>query len=294
MNHLFVINPAAGKGKALKRIAEIREYFSHREDNVTIETTQRAGHATEIVKRYVSQGTYRVYSLGGDGTLNEVLNGLVGSSSSLAVVPSGSGNDFIRNIVNDPEDLGILEKTINGTEVLMDIARVNNRYFISISSVGFDAEVVFNAVRFKKKKFVSGKFAYLLSVITTLFGHKGVQLKVWVDDHKFEMKTLLCAVANGKFYGGGMMPCPDASIYDGELDICLVRDIGRFKILRLFPKYMKGKHLEIKEVSMLKGRKIEIECDREISLNIDGEIEISRKMVYEVIPKGLKIVIPSH
>lgn len=151
MKHLFIINPEAGKGKAIAYVESIKNIFQGMEDEYHIEVTGYPGHATQIVKEYTSKEDYRVYAIGGDGTLNEVLNGIIGSTSSLAVIPAGSGNDFIKNIVSE-EDEYILLKTINGKEKYMDLGKVNDRYFINISSVGFDSEVVYNAKSIKKNK----------------------------------------------------------------------------------------------------------------------------------------------
>lgn len=292
MKHLFIINPTAGKGKNLSLIPEIEKILEVKKEEYFIEVTKGVGHATEIVKNYVKNDDYRVYSVGGDGTLNEVLNGIVGSNSTLAVIPSGTGNDFSRNIYEYSDVLTSLEQAINGKDVFLDLARVNDRYFINIASVGFDAEVAYNTANFKKLPFVGGSLAYIFGIIETVFKYKSVHLNITIDEKKLNIKSLLAAIANGKCYGGGILMTPDAILDDGVFDVCIIEEVNKLKILRLFPKAIKGQHASIKEVSFYRGRKVKISCDEEVSLNIDGEILRVREVEFEIIPKGIKVVMP--
>ncbi len=307
MKHLFIVNPIAGKGKALEYIPKIEEYFSTIKDIFFIEVTRYPGHAIELVKQYVSKDTFRVYSVGGDGTLNEVLNGMAGSDSSLAVIPSGSGNDFVKSIMSysvdkiSPEkDITkgsskntLLERLINGNEAMVDVGKINGRYFINISSLGFDAEVVYKSHKIKKLPLITGLFAYILSVFATLISYKTNPLKIIIDGLTIEKGTLLVAVANGKYYGGGMQAVPLAEISDGFLDICLIEYTGRFKILKFFPKFIKGEHAEVKEVSFYRGKNISIISKNKVAMNVDGETDIiSGKIDFEIIPKAVRIVLP--
>lgn len=292
MKHLFIINPMAGKGKALDLIPKIKKVFEKRNELYFIEVTLKPGHATEIVRRYVDTDKFRVYSVGGDGTLNEVLNGLVGSDSSLAVIPSGSGNDFIKSIIRDYNNSDILLRTINGNEELIDLAQANDKYFVNISSMGFDAEVVHNSNMFNRIPGISGKVSYILGIIFTVFKYKSKNVRINIDGQLIETKVLLVAVANGKFYGRGMMPAPEAKIDDGIFDICIISEISKIKILSFFPKIINGKHGELKEVAFYKGRRIEISSEKEIALNVDGEVSVKKEAIFEIKPKNLRIVIP--
>ena len=303
MKHLFIINPAAGKGKTLDYIAGIKEYFSGKNDIYFIETTRYPGHGVELVKQYVSRDTFRVYAVGGDGTVNEVLNGIAGSDSSLAVIPAGCGNDFFKSLVkyfagkNPPEkqDLKdrLLEGLVNGSELTVDMGRINDRYFINIASLGFDAEVVYNSQKIKKLPLVSGLFAYIISVFATLISYKRNPLKITIDGSTMEKNTLLVAVANGKYYGGGMQPAPSAEIDDGFLDICLIEYVGRMKIMKFLPKFVKGTHADIKEVSFHRCKSLSIFSKNKVAMNVDGETGIIEgKADFEIIPGGIKIVLP--
>lgn len=295
MKHLFIINPAAGKGKTLKLIPIIEKIFNEKNEEYKIEVTKYVGHATELAKNYSELENYRIYSVGGDGTLNEVLNGMVNTQSSLAVIPSGSGNDFIKSIYkySKKEEIEkILIKTINGNEHAIDLGKVNNRYFLNIASVGFDAEVASNSIKFKKLPLINGTIAYILGILITVFKYKSYNLNIEVDGNKFLIKALLIAVANGKYYGGGINVTPKAKLNDGLFDICIIETVGRLKILGLFPKVIRGTHENIKQVSFNNGQFVKIHSNETMAFNIDGEIISGNDAEFQVIKDGINIVIP--
>jgi YegS/Rv2252/BmrU family lipid kinase len=291
MRHLFIINPYAGKGKTSQYIPVIEELCKENSLEYIIEVTKAPGDATEIVRGYTSKEEMRVYSVGGDGTLNEVVNGMWGSKSSLAVIPSGSGNDFIRNIYDNQNLKEILKDSIVGETAAVDLGKLNGKYFINISSVGLDAEIAYKAIKLKKLPFIPSKFAYLLSIFITIFGYKSRKLKITMDDVEINSETLLIAIANGKFYGGGMKVAPTAEITDGCFDICHVKKVGPFKIIRLFPKLIKGIHGSIKEVSFYKSKNVRIICEEEFSVNIDGEVQRMKEVTFEIVPKAINVVV---
>jgi diacylglycerol kinase (ATP) len=290
MKHLFIVNPAAGKGMAMEFIPKIHSIFKDLEEHYIIEITKRPGHAQEIVKQYVQMEDYRVYSIGGDGTLNEVLNGIVGSGSILGIIPAGTGNDFIRSITGFGNTENILERTIKSGDFYVDLASVNGRYYINVASVGLDAEIAYNAKVFKKSRFLSGSAAYIFSIFITLLKYKSKLMNIEIDGKNTELKTLLISVANGKYYGGGMKVAPTALLDDGLLDICLIKHVNKLKILVLFPKLIKGTHHTIKQVSFYKGRKVVIRSSEKLSLNIDGEIFRTKEAIFEVLSKAIRVI----
>lgn len=291
MEHLFVINPIAGKGTALTIVDDIKRVFFYTTDKCVIEYTKCPGHAKSIASRYASEGIDRIYAVGGDGTLNEVLNGIAGSGSALGVIPCGSGNDFFRSMSDNNKE-NIIERTIRGTEKPIDIGKINNRYFINIASVGFDADVTLNTDSIKRKTPFSIENAYIAGILVSLFKNKGYHIDISIDGKIFSEKIILCVIGNGKYYGGGVLPVPDAISDDGLFDICLVKSVNIFKILTIFPKYKKGMHTDIKEVSLFRGKEITIQCKKELPVNIDGEIEYNSTLKFEIIPKALNFVIP--
>jgi YegS/Rv2252/BmrU family lipid kinase len=292
MKHIFVVNPAAGKGRPLKLVPVIRTYCEELNCTYEIVVTEYPGHATEIAAAKSAAGRCRIYSVGGDGTLNEVLNGLVGSGSSLAVIPSGSGNDFIKSIVGRTIPDDIIPATIKGAEQLIDCAKVNDKYFVNIASVGFDARVAYQTNYFKKLPLISGKTAYILGILNTIIIRSNEYMELKLDDRVISGKTLLIAAGIGKYYGGGIKALPDAVIDDGMFDVCHVEAVPRLRILRLFPQYIKGLHGSIKGVHFYRSRKVEITAKKPIPLNRDGEIVLTREAVFEIFPRSLPFVMP--
>lgn len=292
MKHLFILNPVAGKGKTLKLIPDIHEYFRGSNEEYIIETTEYPGHATEIAARYSSSGDYRIYSIGGDGTLNEVLNGMADTGSSLAAIPGGSGNDFIKSIIGNHSLKGMVKNTVEGEEKLIDLAKVNDKYFINITSLGFDAQVVWKTLNYKKLPMISGKIAYMLGIVTSIMKCESHNMEIIIDGRPQKTKTLLIAAGNGKYYGGGMLALPKADINDGLLEICLVEEMNRLNILHLFPRYMKGLHESIPQVHFYRAKSVEIIPDKPVPMNLDGEVFIADKAVFTIVKDGLRFVTP--
>lgn len=294
MRHLFIVNPAAGNGSTLKLIPEIENFFRKNGGNYKIEITKQIGDAKDIASRYTSSENLRVYSVGGDGTLNEVLNGMVGSASSLAVIPSGTGNDFIKSIIPQYSIKNILQNTIQGTEKVLDCANVNGRYFLNISSMGFDADIAHNAVKYKKSIILPRKLAYIISIFTTLFKYKHKHMIIEIDGKTiFDSNVLLIAVANGKYYGGGVNISPHSKLEDGKLNISLVGAVKVTRILQAMLQLARGKYEEISELNFLVGKRIKIKCDNEIFMNIDGELVETNEADFEIFPSKIKFIIPS-
>lgn len=293
MKALFIVNPVAGKGKSLEIIKSLESVIG---DKIPykIEITKAKGEATETVKRYTAQEDYIVFAVGGDGTVNEVVNGMVGSESSLAIIPTGSGNDFVRSIYGKYTIQELLVDLLDGNNQKIDIIQIGEKYFLNIASVGLDAEVVYNASQYKKLRFIKGSMAYVISLFKTLFGSRGTYTKVTIDGKvTCNEEILLLAVANGAFYGGGIPMVPTAKVNDAVADVCLIRELRLRKLIKVLPSLFKAKHIEAKEVEVYRAKDIEIEAKDGCRVNIDGEIINARQINMHIIPAGLKMRIPS-
>lgn len=193
IKHLFIVNPVAGNGIAMKMTGTIHKLFKelklkYQDISYEIVYTKEEGHATQIAKKYSAMGDYRIYAVGGDGTLNEVLNGMMGSGSSLGCIPGGSGNDFIKSLVETFDRRRILMNTVLGQVEEIDVPSVDGRYFINIASMGFDASVVNNVEKWKNIKYLPNKFAYLASVLDTAKDFQNLSLKIVVDGKEIVQK----------------------------------------------------------------------------------------------------------
>ena len=174
-----------------------------------------------------------------------------------------------------------------------DIGKINDRYFLNVSSSGIDAKITFNSQNLKKFPIINGFTAYFLSIIYTIFKYKNELLNIEIDDYKFKEVTILIAFGKGSSYGGGMKVLPAAVIDDGYLDVCHVKGMSKFKILALFPILIKGKHGSITNyVSFFKCKTAKVSCAEEMTINIDGEIIISKEVVFSILPQEINFIVP--
>lgn len=293
MKHLFIINPTAGKGKALEYKDIIEEYFKDKDEKYDIKITDRPGHAVDIVRDYDYSEECNVYSIGGDGTLNEVINGIINKDASLGIIPAGSGNDFVRAYLDDGDFKDILKRTIEGKSKDIDIGCINNKYFINISAIGYPADVNINARVFKNSKIISGSIAYILGGIVSLFKFKYQKLKIIIDDVEISDEMFLVALANGRCYGGGVILAPDAEISDGYLDFYGVKKANPYKIFKYLMAFLFSKDIRTMDKTYYyKCRSLKIISEKEITSNIDGEIIKSKEFDFNIVPKGIKLIIP--
>lgn len=298
MKHIFIINPKAGGKDATNYIKESLDQF---QDTIDYEIYRTKGvyDACEFVKKCCEDyhDELRFYACGGDGTLNEVINGMFGfQNASVTNYPCGSGNDFIKNF-GSKEDFLNLHNLLNGESKKIDILKVNDRYAANICNLGFDATVSENFVKFRKKPFIKGHSAYYLSVFYSLLFKMKYQCRIEVDDQVVtDNLILLCALANGKCYGGGFYCAPRAKIDDGLIDICIARHLSRFRFLKMIGKYKKGLHLDdpvVKQyITYLQGNKVKITSPEEITYTIDGENFKDQEIKIEIFENAINFIIP--
>jgi diacylglycerol kinase (ATP) len=295
MKHLFIVNPAAGKGQATAMAEHIRKRFEPTSLDWRIVETKQPGHATVLARDAVAdQPGINVYSVGGDGTVNEIVNGLAGTDAPLGILPCGSGNDTLRTMTDVHDPLLLLEGMIDARAVRTDLGRLNDRWFLNIASVGFDAEVVDRTRKFKKMPFVPGSLAYILGVLTALVQRNLHEVTLSLDGGEpVTASLLLAAFANGRFYGGGMQPVPLASMTDGLLDCCRVSPLSRIRILGFFPLFIKGKHTHLKEVTITPFRSLRLESITTLPVNIDGELTSAKTVEVSVHPGHLLLKRPA-
>lgn len=298
MKHLFIVNPRAGKGVASGLSLRIRELFRHLQErypqtSYEIVTTRYAGHATEIARDYSARGTWRIYAVGGDGTINEVLNGMADSDSSLACIPGGTGNDFIQSLAGDFRRMDILRETILGEERLIDVGMVNETYFLNVASVGFDAKVNYKAQLFKNKPFISASLAYYGGILSSLTDLSPIRVRIHQGEERREAELFLMAVCNGPTYGGGYHIAPQASITDGRFEIIEVAPLRLGQIVDYLPKLKKGTHIGLPGIRHYQTDRIQVSSDQEFIVNIDGETMFSRDVDFRLRAAKIRLVYPA-
>lgn len=276
MKHVFIVNPVSGRGKALKVSLGIKKICEEEKLDYEIHYTNGPKDATRIAKK-VKGSKNIIYSVGGDGTLNEVLNGVIGTKNMLAVIPAGSGNDFYRTLSKMDDEMP-----------LIDVGKVNGKYFLNVVSIGIDAEVAKNAEVMKKLKVPTSQI-YNASIVYTFFKYKFKDIEFSVDNTRSKNKCTILTICNGKMYGGGYKIAPEALLSDGYFDIYIVDKISKPTLPFLLGKLKKGTHESLKEVHKSKATKIKFKCDYDLVCNVDGEIMIDRKFNIKILPKSLLI-----
>jgi YegS/Rv2252/BmrU family lipid kinase len=259
-------------------------------------------HATELARQAALDGYDLVIALGGDGTVHEVVNGLMSAPAEnrpvLGVVPLGSGNDFAHAIGIPTEADRALALALEGKTSFVDVARMTDEngrveYFDNTVGIGFDAVVT---IRSHKLPIVRGFLMYLTAVIQTiLLNHDPALMKIESDGKPWQEEALMLVICNGAREGGGFIIDPDAKMDDGILSSVLVKKCGRLTMFRLLPEFMKGTHMGFPQIMMGSCRNLSVTANRPMYVHADGEVFTSfgsnlKSLKFEIIPNGLKVV----
>ncbi len=309
MKTIFIVNPMAGQGGNTERVVDaIQDALKKTSQEGEIYLTKGVGDATAFVKEYCeTQGPARFFACGGDGTLSEVLNGVIDwPEAEIGVIPMGTGNDFCRNFGEEYDFLS-LDRQLMGESISCDVIRYRTEvggklregYGMNMFNIGFDCNVADMTAEMKKKPLVSGSMAYFLSIFGTLIQKKTSNLRIELDGEVVHNgKLLLTSVANGSYCGGGIKSNPLASVRDGLLNVNIIQNVSRLRFISLLPYYMKGTHLNlsgIDKVITAKGCKkmTLIPQDGKIRLCVDGEIIDGGKTEFEIVPGAVQFVLPT-
>ena len=296
MKHIFIVNPAAGKSD---RTAEYREMidaaFAPRGLRYELLVSNAPGECRTLARQAVQSGEeVRLYACGGDGTLNEVVNGAIGyDNAAVTHFPGGSGNDSIK-IFDDPAAFTSIERLLDAEEARFDLIRCNGMYALNVLSVGLDARIGTDIARYKRLPFVTGKGAYILSTINNLFRGISQYYRVTLDDSEtVEGRQTMICICNGRWYGGSFNPVPDAMPDDGLLDFVIVEKVSRFTVASLVGKYASGRGKEFPElIHMYRGKELKVKCDRMSMVNVDGERLDADSLSFALSAKKIRFIVP--
>lgn len=289
MKHVFIVNPTSGVGKYQVVIDYVKDYFEDKEDNYEIRITEYVGHATEIAREY--DVSHVLYSVGGDGTSHEIINGMQ-EGVSLGIIPVGTGNDFFRNFDLDLPLEKIIEKTINGKVYKVDVGVVNGDKFLNFVSIGFDVQINLAVNEFRVKWFPR-IFIYGIFAVRELLFKKTILIDMIENGIKESKEVLLVTFMNGKFYGGGFKAAPRAELDDGLLEICVVNNVTRLQLLRLLPIYHKGNHLDEPILDYHRTNQIRVQSKKETIFAIDGELIRGNDFDISIMKQELLLRVPS-
>lgn len=299
MKHLFIVNPAAGKcDRSVQLKAMVKEVFGSRGLDYEVQVSKGPGDITRLAREAAEkEAELRIYACGGDGTLNEAING-VADFDHVAVThyPIGSGNDFVK-LFDRPGAFRELECFLDCDEARFDLIRCQSEdmvcYSANICSMGLDARIASEIGRYRRLPLITGNGAYYLSIGTSLFKgiHKPYIIEVGGETISGN-QTLIC-ICSGRHYGGSFHPVPDASPDDGLLDVLIIRPINLLDVAKIIGKFQNGLYRNYPQyIRHLRTEKIRIQCTEESVVNIDGEIMGGQDVTFSVIPGGLRFFYP--
>lgn len=258
MRTLFLLNPTAGKADCTRTLPQQINAAAARAglapEEYTIQVTNHAGHARELANAAAQQARQsgeelRVFTAGGDGTFNEALTGIYGyANAAVGCLPFGSGNDFLRTY-GTREEFNDLDAQLAGGEVDIDLMQTDLGLSATICAAGLDAQVAYGIPQFRRIPFCGGEMAYALSIVKQLCGHIGRNVTFTIDGEELTVDCLMCAVCNGRTYGGGFYAAPEAQPDDGWLDVFIIRRVSRLTIARLLGMYKSGRHFRNGELT---------------------------------------------
>lgn len=290
MRYCLIVNPVAGGGRSLTVLEKAKQRFQAAGVDYAVRLTTSPGEAVFLAAQASSEAYDAVVSVGGDGTLCEVAHGLAGSGCPLGILPGGRGNDYCRCVGIPEKDTDrAIQILLDGHSRAVDIMRVNDLVGLNVSSVGFDEEVVRNSRRFAWFKGLS----YVISVFYTILHYRSLPLRIQVDDGLYEQPTFLVAAGCGTHYGGGINVLPEADPADGLMDVCVIDPVTRAQVVRLLPKFMKGRHKGFPFVHMTRARHVVVESDVPFHVNMDGELlDNLHRVDMELVAQGLRVLAP--
>jgi diacylglycerol kinase (ATP) len=290
---LIVYNPTAGQSPNLKNTLDrVANLWRDLGWQVQIAATTAPGDATSKAQIAARSGYHAVVAAGGDGTVNEIVNGLVGTETALGVLPLGTVNIWAREMGLSMDMLKAAESLAQSELTKIDVGMAGNRYFLLMAGIGFDAAVT-ETVRAEEKKLL-GAIAYVKQAIQVAWNFRGVRLKLRIDGKRVRGKILMAIVGNSQLYGGVVKFTPHATIDDGLLDICIIKGQGMLsaprRLISIFARHYNRDPL----VQYYQGRSIEIRGQRgkRLPVQVDGDYLGTTPMNFRVIPSSLWIMVP--
>ena len=293
----IIVNPAAGRGRA-RRVWEttLRPMLRAGGLSFTEVYEDRPRAAVPLAEQATREGYEIVAAVGGDGTIHETINGVLGPAvphrPALAVIPGGTGNDFARGVGIPKDMITAARLLLEGGRRRVDVGRVNERYYGTISGVGFDAEVAAEVNRWPK--WVAGTVVYTAGILKKLITYRCAPSRITIDGETQTLSLFLLAAANTAWYAGGMYMAPHARPDDGRLEVILARDLTKLETLAVLPKVFSGAHLAHPKVSHREAQEIRVESDVPLAIHADGETVGRVPAVFRALPHALEIVVPAE
>lgn len=299
MKHLFLVNPAAGKcDRTVQLKSDVEAVLGSRGLDCEIHVSKGPGDCRRLARRAAETGEdLRIYACGGDGTLNEVVNGVAGLDNvAVTHYPIGSGNDFVK-LFDQPEAFRSLDRLLECQETHFDLIACRTGetvcYAANVCSMGLDARIGTQIAQFRRLPLVTGPGAYVLSTVSNLLKgiHKPYQIEL--NGQRIQGDQTMICVCNGRWYGGSFNPVPDAEPDDGLLDVLLVKPVNLLQVAMVIGKYQKGRYAQYPEIIRhFRTDRLKITCGEDSVVNLDGEALQSREIEVSIAPWKLRFFYP--
>lgn len=294
----LICNPTAGRGRAGKLLPEVRTLLKNQGVETDLVLTKAVREATTLAAEAVTAGFPLVIAMGGDGTLQEVGEGLVNAQAEsvgqpavrLGVIPVGTGNDFAKMLAPTLDWRAACTRIAHGQTRRVDVGRINGRVFLNNVGIGFDAQVGIEA---QKIRWLHGQAVYLAALARNMvLSYRTPEVSVHLDGEMVKQSITLLTIGNGRCSGGGFWLTPQAEVDDGLFDICLVRGLSKLQMLALVPSAMQGTHITAKPVRMTRARQVTITSADPLPVHADGEILYTdaHELTVELLPAVLDVI----
>ncbi len=266
----IISNPTAGKNKTGKLVRLVKSLFAERGKVTHTHFTKEKGDATRIVRELTEAGEKEIVALGGDGTIHEVLNGIIDPTACrLGIIPAGTGNDFAEHLRIPKKTEDAVQAIVNGNAQATDYLEVGGKRCMNVAGIGMDVDVLERCLRGNK----TGKLKYLQCLIQSVFAFKGYDVVLRNGNEIEERKVLLTAVCNGSQFGGGIRICPKADSTDGKMDVVVVDSVvGKFRLLKALLILLKGKILEFSKTTHFLCDSFSVMSKTPCPVQLDGEL----------------------
>lgn len=283
----FIVNPAAGNGFALKIEKQVKEEMERRLLECRFLHTSSPNHATELACEAAKQDDCTgVIAIGGDGTAYEVACGLMNTGVPMGIIPAGTGNDFIKTVNIPKKPMDALDFILSHDPRPVDVGGLNDRLFLNVCGTGFDVTVLDYTL--KARKYCRGLLPYLIGLIRGIAHYKPVYVRFTADGHTEEREVLICSIANGRYFGGGIAICPEARADDGLLDLVIAEHQPRWKLPFLVPTLLMGGIDKFSFTTHKRCKTVEL-YSKGMRLNADGEVSNIDEAKFKILQGALKL-----
>ena len=295
MKHLFIINPAAGSYNRTEEASPVLHEICRRNGlDYEVRVSTAPGECCSIAAEAIATGEeLRIYACGGDGTLNEIVQAAAGHDNvAVTTYCGGSGNDFVK-LFSDPKAFRDLERLLDAEVETFDLIDCNGDLSLNICSVGLDARIGTDVTNYKRLPLLHGHSAYIASMVINVIRGIHEHYVVEIDGERVDARQTMICACNGRFYGGGFNPVPEADPTDGLMDVLLVKHVSRLQVPGVIGKYKNGQYKKLpKLVRHFKTDHVRIICDKPTAINLDGELRVSETVDFRIAQQKLRFFYP--